>query len=82
MDKYPKYVYHKEYDEPRRVDNKAEEIDLLNKGWKKRYIKKEYPKWVNGVVVRSEAEEKLLLDAAKKTPKPKIEKKTVVSSAD
>ncbi len=70
--KYPIYLYHKEYDDPRKVDNSAEEVDLKNKGWVRRYIWKEYPKMVNGVLVNSAADEKLLRNAGKKKPKVKI----------
>ncbi|RLC21488.1 MAG: hypothetical protein DRH93_11665 [Deltaproteobacteria bacterium] len=69
---FPLYLYHKEYNEPRRVDNRAQMTDLQNKGWVNRYIKKHYPKWVNGIIVKSEVEHKLLLQAGSNAPKMKV----------
>ena len=54
---YPRYVYHADHNEPIRVDNKAEETNLLNQGWTTRYLHKEYPKWINGKIVHSKEEE-------------------------
>ena len=74
---YPKYMYHREYDDPRRVDTKDQENDLKNKGWVNRYLFKEYPKMVNGILCKTPDQEKLLLDAAKRQPEPcevKVEK--------
>jgi len=61
MEKFPIYMYHKAYDEPRRVDNNSEKVDLENQGWTSAYIHKSYPKWVNGVIVRNKKEHDLLL---------------------
>ncbi|RLC24895.1 MAG: hypothetical protein DRH93_03305 [Deltaproteobacteria bacterium] len=79
---FPIYLYHKEYDTPKRVDNRAQMTDLQNKGWVNRYIKKEYPKWVNGIVVRSEAEHKVLLAAEARKPAMKVEVKKTLLDGD
>lgn len=60
--KYPFYMYHKEHDEPLRVDNKDEERQLAEKGWEPNYIHKEYPKWVKGKIVKSKAEHEAFLE--------------------
>jgi hypothetical protein len=60
---YPVYVYHKDYDEPKRCDNKDELRALIDRGWQIKYIYKPYPKWVNGRIVKNKAEH----DALKKT---------------
>ena len=53
---YPLYMYHMDYDEPLRVDNKDEERQLIEKGYVDCYIHKEYPKWVSGAIVKNKAE--------------------------
>lgn len=83
VSQYPKYMYHREYDEPRRVDTKEQENDLKNKGWVSRYLHKEYPKWVNGILCKTAEQEKLLLDAAKNQAQPdKVEVKKVLVGPD
>lgn len=67
---YPKFMYHREYDEPRRVDTKEQENDLKNKGWVSRYLYKEYPKMVNGILCKSADQEKLLLEASGQQAQP------------
>ena len=61
--RYPFYMYHKDEDEPRRVDDHEQEVALENKGWITRYIHKDYPKWVNGVIVKSKEEHDKLIEA-------------------
>lgn len=79
---YPIYLYHKEYDEPRIANNKAQQTELENKGWTTRYIKKHYPKWVGNILCKSEKEHKLLLQNIKDAPKMKVEvHKTVKDQA-
>ena len=75
---FPVYVYHKDHDEPKRCDNKDELRALVDRGWQTRYIHKEYPKWVNGRIVKNKAEhDELLKDA------PKIEViKTDIETGD
>lgn len=73
VNKYPVYLYHKEYNDPRIANNKAQQTDLENKGWTTRYIYKEYPKMVNGVLCKTEEAEKFLLAEAEKIPKMKVE---------
>ena len=75
---YPRYVYHREYDEPRRVDNREQENELVNKGWSKSYLYKEFPKYVNGIIVKTPEEEKLLLSAKPGKTLKKDEPKVVV----
>jgi len=53
---YPKYVYHPDHNEPRRVDSKPEEQELGTKGWTASYIHKEYPKWIGDKLVQSKEE--------------------------
>lgn len=62
---YPRYMYHRNHDKPVRVDSKAEQTDRKNVGWTTGYIHKEYPKWVNGELVRSRVAEDRLLAKAK-----------------
>lgn len=78
--KYPTYLYHKDFNEPKYVDNKIDEEALLNKGWRRQYIKKEYPKWVDGVIVQSkeeESERRAFLDTRDKM---KVGKSTTVKT--
>ena len=82
---YPKYMYHVDHSEPVRVDSKAEQTDMENKGWTAARLFKEYPKWVGGKLVQSRAEENRLraderkplievaLDAIEQGPASKIE---------
>jgi len=72
---FPHYMYHRDYDEPRRVDNTAQAKELRNIGWKASRIWKEFPKMVEGVPVNNAEEEKLLLDAVARKPKVVIETK-------
>jgi len=58
---YPRYLYHRDYDEPKIVNSKAEEVELGTKGWVVSYIHKDYPKWVGDKIVRSKEEEGRLL---------------------
>jgi len=58
---YPKYMNHVDHDEPVRVDSKAEQVDMENKGWTTARIFKEYPKYVGDKIVHSKAEEDRLL---------------------
>lgn len=77
---YPRYLYHKEHNEPKMVENKAQETELRNLGWVARYLWREFPKMVNGIIVNSKGEEKLLLDA--EAAKPKVEvKKTILDAS-
>lgn len=76
--KYPSYMYHQEYNEPRRVDNLGELQNLQAIGWVNHRIWKEFPKMVNGIIIKNKAEEKLLLDAAAKQPKVEV-KKTILT---
>ena len=58
---YPRYMYHKDHDEPKVVYSKVEEAELGTKGWITAYIHKEYPKWVSNKIVNSFEEEECLL---------------------
>lgn len=58
---YPKYLYHRDHDEPVRVDSKAEQTDKENLGWTTMRLFKEYPKWIGDKLVQSKAEEERLL---------------------
>ena len=58
---YPRYLYHRDFDEPKIVNSKAEEMELGTKGWIVSYIHKDYPKWVGDKIVRSKEEEERLL---------------------
>lgn len=60
--KFPFYMYHKDFDEPLRVDNKDEVRQLTEKGYVERYLYKEYPKWVKGAIVRTKEEEEKRLE--------------------
>ena len=72
---YPFYMYHEDYNEPRRVDENSQQVDLENEGWVAHYIHKDYPQLVNGVMVHSKEEhEKLLL--------PKVKKATLDQNSD
>ena len=75
--KYPMYVYHKEYNEPRRCDNLGQLNELTSQGWTESYVWKEFPKMVNGILCKTPAQEKLLLDHAAKTPKVEVKKTTL-----
>ena len=72
---YPRYVYHKDYNEPIRVDSLEDETPLLNQGWVTRYLHKEYPKWVNGVIVQDAEEHEKVLAGAKKDKKRTVKVK-------
>jgi hypothetical protein len=61
---YPKYLYHPDFNEPRRVDSNAEEAEWGTKGWTSRYLHKEYPKWIGDKIVQSKAEEERLMPAS------------------
>lgn len=63
---YPRYLYHKDYDEPIRVDSKEEEAPLLNQGWVVRYLHKEYPKRIGDQRVFNAEQEAEVLAGAKK----------------
>ena len=65
--RYPFYMYHTDHDEPRRVDEHDQEVALENKGWVTHYIHKDYPKMVNGVIVKNKVEHDKLL--ARELPK-------------
>lgn len=58
---YPRYMYHRDHNEPVRVDSKAEQTDKENLGWTTARLYKEYPKWVGGKIVQSEVEERRVL---------------------
>ena len=58
---YPRYMYHRDHDEPKVVYSKVEEAELGTKGWITAYIHKEYPKWVGDKIVNSFEEEERLL---------------------
>lgn len=58
---FPKYMYHKDHNEPVRVDSKAEQTDKENLGWTTMRLFKEYPKWIGDKLVQSKAEEERLL---------------------
>ena len=76
--KFPFYMYHKDYEEPRRVDHQSEIAPLESQGWVTHRIWREFPKMVNGIIVKTPAEEKLLRDA--EAAKPKVEvKKTILT---
>lgn len=51
--KYPFYMYHKDFDEPLRVDNKDEERQLSEKGYIDHYIHKEFPKYYKGKIYKT-----------------------------
>ena len=81
---YPRYLYHRDFNEPKIVNSKVEEIALGTKGWGVNYIHKDYPKWVDNKIVRSKEEEERLLveckplievalDAIERGPASKIE---------
>lgn len=59
-------MYHRDYNEPVRADNNGEKIDFENKGWTSAYIHKEYPKWVNGVIVQTKRDQEILLGKQEK----------------
>jgi hypothetical protein len=66
---YPKYMYHRDENEPKIVMSKAEESELSTKGWLAAYIYKEYPKMVDGKIVNSyEEERRLFASQQPKTP--------------
>jgi hypothetical protein len=54
-------MYHLNHDKPKVVTSKAEEAEASTKGWIVSYIYKEYPKYVDGKIVQSQAEEEQLL---------------------
>lgn len=58
---YPRYMYHKDENEPKVVMSRAEETELSTKGWITTYIHKEYPKMVGDKIVKSPEEEEQLL---------------------
>jgi hypothetical protein len=71
---YPRYLYHRDFNEPKIVNSKVEEVELGTKGWTTARLFKEYPKWVGDTIVRSEAEEKRLLaaNALEEPPSPDV----------
>ena len=75
---FPAYMYHKNYNEPRRVDNQDQVSELENKGWVTRYLYKEYPKMVNGIICKDKATEELLLRNT--PPKPKVVKDQIIKA--
>jgi hypothetical protein len=78
---FPTYMYHKEYDEPRRVDDQDQATELELKGWKNSYVWKMYPKIVNGILCKDEATEKLLLQAQSNIPeKVKVVKDHIIKA--
>jgi hypothetical protein len=77
-EKFPFYMYHKDYDEPKRVDNKDEKRALEDRGWQKRYIHKSYPKYVNGKIYKTKADHEAAMAL-----EPKIEViKTDIETGD
>lgn len=78
--KYPIYMNHAEYPEPQRVDNRDEQVMWQNRGWTTARIWREYPKFVNGIIVGSKKEEDLLLSAAKNKPNVVIDKTVLDAS--
>lgn len=56
MSDYPKWMYHAT-EAPRMVKNEADEETLLGQGWSSTYIHQDYPKWVDGKVIKSPEEE-------------------------
>jgi len=80
--RYPFYMYHHDEDEPRRVDDTAQEVALENKGWVIHYIHKEYPKWVNGVTVKSKEEHDKLIGKKQTKPLPEVVKVTLEENID
>ena len=58
---YPRSMYHRNFDEPKMVNSRVEEAEASTKGWITTYIYKEFPKMVDGKIVRSLAEERQLL---------------------
>jgi len=82
--RYPFYMYHTDEDEPRRVDDTAQEVALENKGWVIRYIHKDYPKWVNGVILKSKEEHDKLIGKkqVKPEPLPEVVKVTLEENID
>jgi hypothetical protein len=77
--KYPTHM-HKRGRDPKRVDNKSEMDELKNRGWKNQYIWTEFPKSVDGVIVKTKEEEELLLAAKAKMPKVIVDKKVLDAS--
>ena len=78
--KFPTFMYHKEHVDPKRVDTADQAKDLMTHGWVNRYLWKEYPKMVNGVLCNDKATEDILLKAdAAKAEVPKVVKETIVS---
>lgn len=63
---YPRYLYHRDFNEPKIVNSKVEEVELGTKGWSTARLFKEYPKWVGDTIVQSEADERRLLSPNKK----------------
>lgn len=70
--KFPYYMYHKDFDEPMRVDNKDEARQLAEKGYEDHYIHKDYPKWVNGKIVPNKAAHEALLAEQPKVVKGEL----------
>jgi hypothetical protein len=62
---YPRSMYHRDHDKPKVVNSRAEEVEASTKGWITSYIFKEYPKWVDGKLVQSRADEDRILMAKK-----------------
>lgn len=67
---YPRYLYHRDHDEPKIAMSKAEESELSTKGWLTTYVHKEYPKYVGDKIVNSQEEEERLL--AERNPLPEV----------
>lgn len=72
---YPVFLYHPDHEEPKRVDTAAELMELQTKGWVRRYLHKEYPKWVKGVLCKNKAERDRVLSAGKQDTDAKPPKK-------
>ena len=64
--RYPLYMYHRDFDNPKRVDNNEEEKALSQKGWVATYLHKDYPTMVNGMICKDKDEEKRELAKAAK----------------
>jgi len=53
---YPRYMYHPDMNEPKRVDSAEQERQFFSKGWVINYLPKEYPKWIDGVLYETKSE--------------------------
>lgn len=76
MAEYPKWMYHAT-EPPRSIKSEKEEETLLKAGWSAEYIKKRYPKYVEGkgVVASPEEEAKPAPPAPKKPDEDNAKKK-------